>query len=191
MKPITRALLGGIAGLALCLTIAGPASADDITSFDPADAPPALQEWLGDAPVVPGAICDSGTTTTAAPAVSATPQVGTPGGTVCPAGKKVLGARLTHTRGGALLWTRNGFEWYYTSSKVTSSSGYQEVGYVFPNTARKGGVTRTLKATTHHAWRGTNIVGAGVVTPWGDVNVYQSSKTDYYDLRLNGRYTIN
>jgi hypothetical protein len=167
VKSSLGTLLGASAGLVLALSLASPAMA----ATEP--PPPALQEWFDASSVTQSTVV--------------APDVSTDAVT-----KKTLakGMRLTHKRGSFLLWTQNTLEWYWNASKVTSSTGWQSVGYVFPNTARKGGIKRTAVFTNQHRWRGTNIAGAGVVTPWGDVNVYQSSRTDYYTLKRGGGSTI-
>jgi hypothetical protein len=178
VKKSIISISGAAAGVVLALALAGPASASAPSPTDPANTPQ-LQAWLHDSTV---SASPPAATKAASPlAVSA--------GTVT----KALsgGKRITHTRGSVLLWTSNSFEWYYTSAALTSSTGWQDVGYIFPNTASKGGIVRTLKSATVHNWRGTNNIGAGVVTPWGSVDVYRSSHTDYYSLLRAGKYTIS
>jgi hypothetical protein len=178
VKKSIISISGAAAGVVLALALAGPASASAPSPTDPANSPQ-LQAWLHDSTVTASPLAASKAATPLAVAAGAVTQA-TPTG----------GKRLTHTHGSPLLWTSNSFEWYYTSSALTSSTGWQAVGYIFPNTASKGGVVRTLKVSTQHNWRGTNNTGAGVVTPWGSIDVYHSSRTDYYSLLRAGKYTI-
>ncbi len=101
------------------------------------------------------------------------------------------GKRITHRRGTALLWTENTLEWYWNSTKITSSTGWQQVGYIFPNVAHKDGISRTYKSNSNHNWRGTASAGAGIVSPWGNVDVFTTSLTDYYVLKRGGTYKVN
>jgi hypothetical protein len=101
------------------------------------------------------------------------------------------GKRITHKRGTPQLWTSNSLEWYWNSSRIASSTGWQDVGYTFPNTASKGGIKRTFKSNTDHNWRGTVTVGIGTPTPWGNVDVYKTSVTDHYQLKRGGSFIIN
>jgi hypothetical protein len=92
------------------------------------------------------------------------------------------GERQTFQRGGALAWVTDTFEWYWNGSSMVSSTAWQADGYVFPNTVTLMGVKRTFASTAEHLWRGTAAIGAGVVTPWGTVNVYSQTTTDYFTL---------
>ena len=176
MKKSMITLAGATTGVLLALALAGPASASDATN--PADTPQ-LQAWRG-APTV---------TASSVAAPAATKSLATTRAVAAAAA--TAGARIDHKRGSVWLWTQNTLEWYWNSSAITSSSGWQSNGYIFPNTASNGGITRTYKGATQHNWRGTMIAGSGVVTPWGAVNVYRTSITDYYYLHRGGAYTIN
>ena len=179
MKKSIRTMIGTTAGLALALSVMQPAAASErpdsapatptVTTQQGAPNTPAYRSWVGDEQVLSIPVVDKGLKITAASG----------------------GKRMLHTRGTALLWTRNVFEWRWANSLMSSSTGWQETGYIFPNTAREGGIQRTNKGAKSHSWRGTNIAGAGVVTPWGDVNVYRNTLTDYYVLRVGGTYTVN
>jgi hypothetical protein len=169
-------LAGAATGALLALTLAGPASASD--AVNPADTPQ-LQAWR-DAPTV---------TASSVAAPVATKSLATTRAVAAAAA--TAGSRIDHKRGSVWLWTENSLEWYWNSSKITSSTGWQSDGYIFPNTASKGGISRTYKGSTQHNWRGTMIAGSGIVTPWGAVDVYRTSITDYYYLKRGGAYTIN
>ena len=101
------------------------------------------------------------------------------------------GRRIIHTHGTTQLWSSNTLEWYWNSSRIASSTGWQDVGYAFPNTASKGGIKRTLVTNTDHNWRGTVTIGIGTPTPWGNVDVYKTSVTDTYQLKRGGSYIVN
>ena len=89
--------------------------------------------------------------------------------------------RATYYRGSWLMWTRDNVDFTYRNGKVTSSSGFQQCGWVFPNISRNNGIAKYQISNSLHRWRAVNTIGAGVVTPWGDVNVYSST----YVHRLN------
>jgi hypothetical protein len=164
-------LVGGIAGLALSAVIAGPASA----APPPSSPPPALAAWL------------------ASPTESASvaPASGKPAGATAAVAKPaaLAGKRDTFTRGGSLAWSSDTFEWYWSGSSMSSSTAWQADGYVFPNTVTLMGVKRTLAVAGQHNWRGTAAIGAGVVTPWGSVDVYSQTITDYFVLYPGGGIT--
>lgn len=159
-----RAIASGFIGLALAAVVAGPAAADDTPPTTP---PPALSDW--------GSVTstDDGTTETA-PAATGSSVV---------TSASLQGERQTFQRGGALAWETDTFEWYWTGTKMSSSTGWQASGYIFPNTVTLLGVKRTLATTTEHLWRGMASIGAGVITPWGTVNVYSQTTTDYFTLK--------
>jgi hypothetical protein len=164
-------LASGLAGLALSAAIAGPASA----APPPASPPPALSAWLA-----------SPTESTSAAAAAAK----TAGANSSLAKAAALvGKRDTFTRGGSLAWSSDTFEWYWSGSSMSSSTAWQADGYVFPNTVTLMGVKRTLAVAGQHNWRGTAAIGAGVVTPWGSVNVYSQTITDYFVLYPGGGIT--
>jgi hypothetical protein len=98
------------------------------------------------------------------------------GGGVTAAKKACKTKSMSHKlyRGSVLMWTEDTLKFTYSSceKKVTSSSLSQRAGYVFPNVAKAKGTTKYYSATAKHKWHGLYAVGAGVVTPWGDVTVY-------------------
>lgn len=160
---VLAAAISGVVGLALATVMAGPASADP----PPTTPPPALTDFT-----------TLTSTSTAEPA--STSGVG-----ALATAAAVTGKRQTFTRGGALAWSSDTFEWYWSGSKMTSSSAFQSSGYVFPNTVTLMGVKRTLATSSEHLWRATAAIGAGVVTPWGTVDVYSQTITDYFTLVPN------
>jgi hypothetical protein len=153
--------------------IAGPASADGTTEPAPNAA---FSEWLA---------TDSGTS------VSVAASTESASAAASPAAASTGGERLTDKHGGIFLWTANTLEWYFNSKAITTSYGSQTFGFIFPNTASKGGISRNLKTSLEHNWRGTMNVGEGTVTPWGAVNLFSTSRTDYYELFLKGKYEIS
>jgi lipoprotein-anchoring transpeptidase ErfK/SrfK len=164
-------LASGLTGLALSAVIAGPASAAPPST----SPPPALAAWLA----------SPAETTTAAPA--AAKALGVNSALAKPAA--LVGKRDTFTRGGALAWSSDTFEWYWSGGSMSSSTAWQGDGYVFPNTVTLLGVKRTLAVAGQHNWRGTASIGAGVVTPWGSVDVYSQTITDYFVLYPGGGIT--
>jgi hypothetical protein len=199
-----RALLtvGGAAlGLTLAVVLAVPAQAAAVhasavhaaathaskpspNAASPAATSPALKAWL------------------AKPVISATSLKGkkssgvgrlTPGAKTQSVKSATLdsGLRITEYRGSSLLWTQNILEWYWSSSKITSSNGTQSVGYIFPNTAKGNGLTKTYSVASYQNWRGKETVGAGVVTPWGNVDVYETTQNDYFVLNRGGAYSYS
>lgn len=173
MRKMVGTLLGATTSLVLAMTLAQPAMAAD--DADPADSP-ALTAWRNTSVIESGTAPKSGDGSSTSAA-----RVGT---------AAVRGKRVVDKRGSWALWTQNALEWYWTSRSITSSTAWQSHGYVFPNTASNGGITRTYKGGYTHNWRGTSIVGSGVVTPWGDVNVFSTSRTLYYALHRGGTYSI-
>lgn len=173
-----------IVGIALAAGLAGPASAaPPPVSTPPASPPPALTAWL----------TDSSVTSSAAPAVQSLPakSVGAAAG-VSPSLVKaatLVGKRTTFTRGSALAWSSDTFEWYWSGAAISSSTAWQADGYIFPNNVTLQGVRRTLAIPSQHNWRGTATIGAGVVTPWGAVDVYQTTITDYFSLTPGGGFS--
>jgi hypothetical protein len=147
------------------ILLAGPASATDVPKPDPHQSA-AYQLWLHTETV-----SDSS-------AQALAPNV-------------TGGHRLTVKRGTPLLWTETDFTWYWSGSKMTSSSATQTCGFVFPNAASKGGVKRTLATSAQHDWTTSMNVGIGTVTPWGDVDLYRSTQTDHVSLFPGGKYKLS
>jgi hypothetical protein len=157
-------LVSAVAGIALTVAISGPASA---VAPPPTTPPPALSAFENQTSV--GA-------PTAAPVSSAV-------GSHFAIPAALVGKRQTFTRGSALAWSSDTFEWYWNGAAMSSSTAYQADGYIFPNTVTLLGVKRTLAVASEHLWHGTASIGAGVVTPWGAVNVYTTTITDNFTLK--------
>lgn len=94
--------------------------------------------------------------------------------------------RASFKRGSFLMCSRDNIDFYASGGKVTSSELWQEKGYVFPNTVRVNGGTRYYASSTLHKWRATKTMGAGVLTEWGDLTVYNNDVTDYYGVDGSG-----
>ena len=172
-------LVGGAIAVAMALTLSVPAHADTTDPTDPTvpTTSPALDAWLNDLAVSDNKASQQD--------VLAQEDLETASG-VSKKDVTTAGERLEGYRGSALLWTANWFEWYWNLKKVTSSKAWQTVGFVFPNTAKADGVSRTAVTTTKHSWRAQDTVGAGVVTPWGNVNIYQNDWLGYAVLKIGG-----
>lgn len=94
------------------------------------------------------------------------------------------------SRGSFLAWSDAVVDWTANATQITSSSGSQDSGFVFPNTVKKGGITKqTSSAASYHIYLSKTTIGAGVVTPWGDVNVYESDFSDYIKVFKDGTAT--
>lgn len=100
--------------------------------------------------------------------------------------KMRAGYRASFKRGSALMWSRDNIDFNASGGTISSSSLWQESGYIFPNIVRVNGGTRYSVSSTLHKWRATKTMGAGVVTPWGDVTVYNNDVTDYYGVTGKG-----
>lgn len=103
----------------------------------------------------------------------------------------VEAARATYYRGSFLMWTRDNVDFDYNKkqNKVTYSSGYQQSGWIIPNIARNKGIVRYYRANHEHKYRATNVTGAGVPSPWGDVKVYSSTYIHKLNVRGNGSWS--
>lgn len=96
------------------------------------------------------------------------------------------GKRVTFKRGGALAWSKDVIDWNYSNGSVTSSSAYQDSGFIFPNVVRTKGITKYSSNSSTHYYRGRKMIGAGVVTPWGDVVVHEQDITDHFRVTGSG-----
>lgn len=94
--------------------------------------------------------------------------------------------RLSLYRGSALMWARDTAIWYYTGSRMVSSSVQQQAGYIFPNTAEAKGTSKTYSSSSRHEWESNYTVGAGVVTPWGAARIYSVDSSSHWNLYYNG-----
>lgn len=99
--------------------------------------------------------------------------------------------RYNFKRGGALAWSKDWIDWSYSSGTVTRSEAWQEAGYIFPNIVRATGITKMSSSTSrNHEYKASKTIGAGVVSPWGDVTVYESDYTDYLNANGYGNFSV-
>ncbi|MEK4223105.1 hypothetical protein N1I86_14290 [Bacillus sp. FSL W8-0116] len=99
--------------------------------------------------------------------------------------------RITYSRGSVLAWSKDYVEWFYNGSSISSSSGWQDSGWIFPNLVRVKGITKYYSSSPLHKYRAKKTISAGTVTPWGDVTLYSKDYTDYISVRGNGSYSVN
>ncbi|WP_199925551.1 hypothetical protein [Paenibacillus bouchesdurhonensis] len=94
------------------------------------------------------------------------------------------------TRGSFLAWSDAIVDWTANSTQITSSDAHQKSGYVFPNIVRTNGITKQKSsAASYHIYLSETTIGAGVVTPWGDVTVYETDFSDYLKVYKDGSAT--
>lgn len=87
------------------------------------------------------------------------------------------------------MWVRDSVDFVYSNGKVTSSSGYQQSGWIFPNISRNNGISKYSSTSSSHKWRAKNTIGAGVPTPWGDVTVYNMDFIHRLVVNGNGSWS--
>lgn len=100
------------------------------------------------------------------------------------------GYRGSYYRGSVLMWTKDYIEWISNGSSITSSTGWQEAGYIFPNIARATGISKHSTSSSTVTYRAAKTIGAGVVTPWGDVSVYEQAFTDFLRGYASGSFDV-
>ncbi|WPP34974.1 hypothetical protein [Bacillus sonorensis] len=98
------------------------------------------------------------------------------------------GKRLTVKRGSFLAWSKDYIDWYYNGKKISSSSGSQDVGFIFPNIVKAKGIKRYYKSSGLHKWRAKKTHSIGTVTPWGDVVLTSITYTDRKWVNKKGKY---
>lgn len=97
--------------------------------------------------------------------------------------------RAVRWRGTPLLYVEDSVTFGYNWWKVTwTDGGSQSSRNVFPNTVKNWGINRYYHTTTQHRFRGSHTVGAGTVTPWGDVNIYSWSVINRLKIHHNGAW---
>lgn len=97
--------------------------------------------------------------------------------------------RATYYRGSFLMWTRDNVDFGYDWSRVRWTSPYQQAGYVFPNIARNKGISKYYDTYRNDRFRAVNSIGAGTVTPWGDVKVYSADYVHRLSVYYNGAWS--
>lgn len=100
--------------------------------------------------------------------------------------------RYVARRGSTLAFSEGIVDWTYNSSQITNSSAHQESGYVFPNLVNTYGISKqTSSAASYHIYLSKSMVGAGTVTPWGDVTLYKTEFADYIRVNKDGSASIS
>lgn len=94
---------------------------------------------------------------------------------------------VMYKRGGTFAWSKDYINFSYNGSNVTSSSGWQEVGWVFPNLVKAKGMKAYYKSASVHEWKGHKTISLGSASPWGDVTVFSQDVTDYYAVYKDGK----
>lgn len=89
-------------------------------------------------------------------------------------------------RGSFLMYTIDNIYFEYNGSKIIKSNGYQQAGWIFPNIAKNRGISKFSSTTSWQKWRAKNTIGAGAVTPWGDVKLYNKDYIHEYQINKNG-----
>lgn len=72
--------------------------------------------------------------------------------------------RGSYYRGSFLLWSEDFIEWTTSGGRVTSSTAWQNVGYIFPNVARANGIYKQYSTSSSVTYRGDKTFGAGILT---------------------------
>jgi hypothetical protein len=109
---------------------------------------------------------------------------------------KLVGALATTTyrgsfhRGTVLMWSEDFVSWTTNGSSISASSAWQDGGYIFPNIINLSGIKKYLTGSSSVTYRAKKTLGAGVVTPWGDVSVYNYDYTDYLQANANGTLDV-
>lgn len=96
--------------------------------------------------------------------------------------------RASYYRGSVVMWSRDNVDFGYNGYKVTWTSSFQQKGRVFPNQVTNRGISRFYHTTTAHKFRALNRYGAGTVTPWGDVDVYNIDGEHHLTIHHNGAW---
>jgi hypothetical protein len=89
-------------------------------------------------------------------------------------------------RGSVLMWGRDSITWSYDGTDVKDSSLHQEAGYIVPNNAEAKGTERYRATSKDHTWNGKYKFGAGVPSPWGNVNAWSGDFTTEWHVHENG-----
>lgn len=97
--------------------------------------------------------------------------------------------RASYYRGSFLMWTRDNVDFGFDWTRVNWTSPYQQSGSVFPNVARNKGISKYYDTVRNDRFRAANTIGAGVVTPWGDVTVYTSDFIHRLSVNHDGAWS--
>lgn len=88
-----------------------------------------------------------------------------------PALMYIQGRRASYYSGNWALYSQENVDFYFDWG-VKSSYGYQSVGAFGFNTVQALGINRSYTSGWQHSWVASTDAGVGVVSPWGNVNVY-------------------
>ena len=97
---------------------------------------------------------------------------------------------ISSYRGSFLMWAEETVEFYYSGSRVTWSDAYQKSGWIFPNNVTNNGTSKIYTSSWNQRWRGSYTVGAGIPTPWGNANVYNSTSVITTNVYGDGTYNM-
>lgn len=174
-----RRLMTTAVALTMLFTAAGPAAAitttPDPSTSDPAAVQGLTQEQLDALRTV--------TESTSAVAVEAAPREKSK--TALATGQR----RASLYRGSVLMWTRDNVDFGYDWSRVRWTSPYQQAGWIFPNIARNKGISKYYDSYRNDRFRAANSYGAGTITPWGDVKVYNVDYIHRLSVHYNGAWS--
>lgn len=83
----------------------------------------------------------------------------------------VQGRRASLYSGNWALYSQENVDFYFDWG-VQSSYGWQNVGAFGFNTVQALGINRSYTSGWQHSWVALTDAGVGVVSPWGNVNIY-------------------
>ncbi len=93
----------------------------------------------------------------------------------------------TFYHGTPLMWSKDYVSYSYIyRSKVVSSTAWQTAGWIFPDNISKDGIYRYSATSSEHDWASAYIMGVGVPTPWGSVNLINSTQVWYDHVTMYG-----
>ncbi len=91
-------------------------------------------------------------------------------------------------QGSFLMYAYSKLEWKYDGTKIVWDYPTQEVGWVFPNNITKDGIVTVESSSSHKRYDYKYTAGAGVVSPWGNVNVYNLPAVHTFNFYGTGSY---
>ncbi|SFF47153.1 hypothetical protein SAMN04487969_14628 [Paenibacillus algorifonticola] len=90
-----------------------------------------------------------------------------------------------------MAWAKATVMWKYDLNQIWDSYGSQEKGFIFPNTVKLGGIAKQqTSVASYHIYKSDTTLGAGTVTPWGAINIYEVDFADYIKVDKLGNHTI-
>lgn len=99
--------------------------------------------------------------------------------------------RWSYYRGSFLAWTKDYVGWNVSNNKITSSSGWQEGGWIFPNKVKLKGISKIKSQSNYQQYRAQKSIGAGTITKWGHVDLYEIDVTDYLNINSAGKMYLS